>query len=128
MFLCLSKQAGSQTSSSPPPFSLPAVFVYTGSYQFLAVPYAVTLEVHLWGAGGGKLGSLFAGASQGGAGAYVTGLLNVSAGTTLRIIVGRAGLCSNSGNALDVNGAGGDGYASNCGYVGCGGGGRRRRA
>jgi hypothetical protein len=74
--------------------------------------------VHLWGAGGGAYGC----GGFAGAGAYVTGLLRVPAPTTLRIIVGMAGMQSCAGNGVDAKGYGGDGYCIS--GQGCGGGGR----
>ena len=70
----------------------PTVFVYTGAVQTYAVPSAATaLSVQLWGGGGG--GSFKTGAFGGG-GAYVAGIVPISAlsGTSsLLVAVGGGG-------------------------------------
>ena len=58
----------------------------------------------------------------GGAGAFISGLLDVYPNTQYRIIVGKRGVCESLGDSQDKWGGGGVGYLSN--YVGCGGGGR----
>jgi hypothetical protein len=64
------------------------IFPYTGADQFYTVPSGVTsVTIAMWGAGGGPGG---AGGAAGG-GAYVNGTLAVTAGMSLRIIVGQGG-------------------------------------
>ena len=103
------------TSSFPFPPSqggTPVIFSYTGSAQSYIVPTAVTsMWVHLWGAGGGGGGNTDAGAWNGGAGAYVTGILAVTPGETLRIIVGLGG--SNNTTTAGSLDQGGGGAAGN---------------
>ncbi len=103
-------------SAARPDF--PEVYSCTGNFYHLVIPTPMNLTVFLWGAGGGQ----FCGGA-GGAGAYVTGLLPLLGGTTLRIIVGLGGRADTPGDSAEVHGAGGDGYDLN-GYVGAGGGGR----
>jgi len=70
---------------------LAEIFDYSGDYQYYSLPSCANglFEVHLWGAGGSSCCSN----SCGGAGAYVTGRLRLNSGnTTVRIIVGRAGV------------------------------------
>jgi hypothetical protein len=63
------------------------IFTFTGSDQSYVVPSGVTsLEVYMWGAGGG--GGL---SGNGGAGCYVQGILTVTPGETLTIVVGQGG-------------------------------------
>lgn len=62
-------------------------FLYTGSDQTIVVPPTTTsIRVYAWGAGGG--GGL---GGNGGVGAMVQGVITVTPGETLRIIVGQAG-------------------------------------
>jgi hypothetical protein len=59
------------------------VFTYQGYVENITVPEGVrALHVYMWGASGGMAG---------GNGAYVEGLLPVSAGQQLKVIVGQAG-------------------------------------
>ena len=90
-------------------------FSYTGSAQNYTVPSNSTrLWVHLWGAGGGGGGSTDAGAWNGGAGAYVSGILNVTPGETLRIVVGLGGSVNTTTTAtLDRGGGGAAGNPPN---------------
>jgi hypothetical protein len=63
------------------------IFTYTGSDQSYTVPTGITsITVTMWGAGGGS-----AGGAGGGPGAFVSGTLNVTAGQTLKVIVGQGG-------------------------------------
>jgi hypothetical protein len=81
-----------------------APYSFTDSYQFFTVPSFVTcMRVHLWGAGGAILQD----GTLGGAGAFVTGLLSVTPGEQLRLIVGRAG--GPPGAGTDWEGGGGQG-------------------
>jgi len=81
-------------------------FSYTGSYQSFVVPSnVITLTVKLWGAGGG---------GAGGSGAFVTGDLAVTPGSTLTLLVGEggsfgSGLASTFGGGGGVDGGGGAG-------------------
>src|SRR5262245_48905259 len=69
-----------------------------GATQFYGVPADVTqLTVKLWGAGGG-----FGGSNAGGGGGFVTGLLSVTPGQVLTILIGGGGGTSFGG----VNGGG----------------------
>ena len=84
----------------------------TGSVQQYTVPSdATTLLVYMWGAGGGGDTS---NSAAGGAGAYVEGILSVTGGQNLDIIVGCKGIKTGAG------GYGGGGTGSSC----AGGGGR----
>ena len=79
------------------------IFDFTGANQSFEVPTGVTsLSVSLWGAGGGR---------SGGSGAFVSGLLTVTPGETLTLIVGGGGgfTTSSTGNAF---GGGGEGRGS----------------
>ncbi|MEJ8561057.1 hypothetical protein QTO30_07345 [Yoonia sp. GPGPB17] len=67
------------------------VFGYTGADQTFTVPQGVrTIDVKVWGAGGGgsREGQPF---STGGAGAFVSGTIPVTAGDQLTIVVGQGG-------------------------------------
>jgi hypothetical protein len=64
-----------------------SIFTYTGSDQSYTVPTGITsITVTMWGAGGGS-----AGGAGGGPGAFVSGTLSVTAGQTLKVIVGQGG-------------------------------------
>lgn len=100
------------------PVSLTSIFSHTGGNQSFTVPAGVTsLAVSLWGAGGGRYG---------GSGAFVSGLLAVTPGETLSLIVGGGGEVSGSsgftGNAF---GGGGIGVLEAFNNVPGGGGGGR---
>ena len=89
------------------------------AYQFYTVPPGASLlQVYLWGAGGG--GS----EGQGGAGAYVSGLLPVAPGETLRIIVGVGGQNANTALPDEAGSGGGGAVGYDNGGSGGGGGGR----
>lgn len=87
------------------------VFSFSGSDQLYRVPDSVySLEIKLWGAGGAK-GYPYQGAatSAGGPGGYTFGIIEVTPGETLTVMVGQGGLYSNvfkTGNY----GGGGDGF------------------
>ena len=91
-------------NTGPIPFSQqgPATTLnYTGAYQTYVVPASVqNLLVFMWGAGGGI------GLVNGGGGAYVTGMLSVTGGETLRLIVGAGGHRAVSSDATGGNGVG----------------------
>jgi hypothetical protein len=84
------------------------MFGFSGGYQYVTVPAgAQCARVHMWGAGGANyLGT--SPITPGGAGAYVTGLLAVTPGEQLRLIVGRAG-GDRAGAGFDWEGGGGMG-------------------
>jgi hypothetical protein len=89
------------------------VIVYTGSDQFVTVPLGVSeVEVKLWGAGGGGHNT-----ADGGAGGFVSGILAVTPGETLTIVVGQGG--QNGESAY-----GGGGATDDVGNPARGGGGR----
>lgn len=69
-----------------PLISYTQTFAYTGSNQTFTVPATTTsLTVYIWGAGGGG------NTNYGGAGAMVQGVLLVTPGETLTIVVGQGG-------------------------------------
>ncbi len=82
------------------PVGAQTVFTYTGSLQPYTVPANVdTLFVRLWGAGGSDIDS------SGGGGAFVSGDLSVTPGSTLEVLVG-------GGRPISYNGSfGGGGYS-----------------
>ena len=96
----------------------PTVFTYTGDLQTWICPAGMTrVTVHAWGAGGGCAQQ---GGIVGGAGAYVTGTLTVTPGTTYFIVVGGGGYKVDSEKYYVsplIYGGGGRGY-----YGGGGGG------
>ena len=101
-------------------------FLYTGAVQTLPVPSGVTsMTVYLWGAGGGG-GYIVSGVGYtpgaGGAGAMVQGTLSVTGGSTLYIVVGKAGVFAEINNQADATGGGGMGYYDGTvsGYTGGG--------
>ena len=64
------------------------IFTYSGADQSYTVPSGVTsVTISMWGAGGGPGQA----GGYGGGGAYVNGTLAVTAGMSLRIIVGQGG-------------------------------------
>jgi len=90
---------------------------YTGAIQTYTVPVGTTsLTVHLWGAAGGGYSGI-----SGGAGAYTTGTMQVTAGTTYYIVVGGGGrgMYDYPNTYVYAGGYGGGGT----GYYGGGGGG-----
>jgi hypothetical protein len=128
----------------------PAVltFSYTGSIQSWTKPAAVSsVTAYIWGAGGGGggRGPSAAQGKNGGAGAYSTGIINVSSLSNLYFVVGQGGfgggasnekggsggglsaiLSSSSitqGNSLLISGSGGGGSGSDGAAAGAGGGG-----
>lgn len=96
-------------------------FSYTGSDQTIVVPSTTTsIRVYAWGAGGG--GGL---AGNGGVGAMVQGVISVTPGETLKIIVGQAGdglARSNAGGGNKTYGGGGRGGNFNNDFSSRGGG------
>jgi hypothetical protein len=64
------------------------IFSYTGTDQTYTVPVGTSsVTVTMWGAGGGSASTTH----LGGPGAFVSGTLSVTAGETLRIVVGQGG-------------------------------------
>ena len=97
-----------------------ATFSYTGSDQTFTVPLGKrSIQVYLWGAGGGSGGADSSATGGGGAGAMVQGLLQVTPGETLTIVVGAGGL---GVGATNVYGGGGKGTNVGAGTAGPGGG------
>ena len=98
---------------SKPPLPMQIqTFTYTGALQSFVVPATTTsIRVYIWGAAGG--GDIIP-AGIGGAGAMVQGVLSVSGGQTLSILVGGGGQSTGAG------GFGGGGNAANE-YAGGGG-------
>lgn len=91
-----------------------AVFSCSGSSQTWTVPLGIfSVQVKLWGAGGGANGTGTTN-SSGGGGGYVSGSLSVTPGEVLEIVAG-------CGGSTAAGGFGGGGGASNGGV---GGGGR----
>lgn len=102
-------------------WNFPVTFTSTGADQTYTVPAGVTsIKVIMWGAGGGG-GYVGTGAVFGGAGAYVEGVLTVTPGSSLTIVVGRGGLYADGSGGGQVNVYGGGGRP---GYNSGGGGGR----
>jgi len=98
-----------------------AIFSYTGSIQTYIVPAGKTsATIYIWGAAGG--GDPYG--NSGGAGAFITGIMPVTPGTTYYIVVGGGGRGLYDYPALYVNpggyGGGGTGYyaAGGGGYSG----------
>ena len=95
-------------------------FTYTGSNQTFTVPSTISpasVTLYMWGAGGGG------NTNYGGAGAMVQGILSVTSGETLTIVVGQGGTIDGSttyggGGAGAGNMAGGS--APGIGYSGNG--------
>jgi hypothetical protein len=108
-------------------------FSYTGAVQNFIVPACITsVNLKVWGAGGGGSGSDGgSGGTVGGGGAYSTSTVSVSPGDVLQIYVGQGGrlgasAVSNSGGGSTswgycVGGSGGN--AGSTGTSGAGGGG-----
>jgi hypothetical protein len=96
-----------------PASTFSTVYTYAGVNQSFTVPTGVSLlQVSVWGAGGcGGNGG------PGGAGAFVQGLLSVTPGQQLNLVVGQGGVFNST-----VPTFGGGGAGSNLGYTGSGGG------
>jgi hypothetical protein len=95
--------------TQPYPPALTRIFSYTGADQSYIVPSGTTsLTVYMWGAGGGG-GYTGTGSLYGGAGAYLQGVLAVTPGATLTIIVGGGGVYRENigGNTTSSYGGGG---------------------
>ncbi|MDW8274268.1 MAG: Ig-like domain-containing protein [Chitinophagales bacterium] len=80
------------------------IFDFTGSNQFYTVPPGVNaIRVKMWGAGGGSGDNTNCG--NGGGGAYVEGILCVTPGETLTIIVGEGGARGTANSSGAFNGS-----------------------
>jgi hypothetical protein len=91
-------------------------FAYTGADQTFIVPANVTsVNVYAWGAGGGGK------TSTGGAGAMIQGVLTVTPGETLNIVVGGGGSASTT-TTISAYGGGGAAGTGDGGMSGGGGG------
>lgn len=99
-------------------------FTYTGANQTYVVPGgAVSLTVYIWGAGGGSSISPAGGGNQiGGPGACLVGVLNVTAGESLTIVVGQGGCNHTVSTASRYGGGGAPGGGPDAGYSSSGGG------
>ena len=86
-------------------------FSYTGSMQTYTAPANGSYILEVWGAQGGLAGSY-----SGGLGGYATGTLTLTAGQTISVYVGQAGLGPGGGAAWN-----GGGYGTCCGAGGGGG-------
>ena len=102
------------------------IFTYTGALQNFVVPTTTSsITVYMWGAGGG---GYYPTQSYGGAGCYLTGILPVTGGETLSVLVGQAGTIqfpAQTGLATRFGGGGGiisTGGNANAQYNGSGGG------
>ncbi len=93
---------------------------YTGSNQTWNVPAGISsINVQLWGAGGGGGRADATHLNSGGSGGYVAGTLSVTPSSTLTIIVGRGGNEAPTGSASY---GGGGNLGSNSYYCSSGGG------
>jgi len=98
----------------PSSFNGKQFFFYTGSEQNFVVPtYISQVYVKVWGAGGAGGGN-----GAGGMGAFVSGYLNVTPGSTLKVLVGGGGKYQSGSGG----GYGGGGNAGSGNYGGGGGG------
>ena len=98
-------------------------YAYTGSNQSFTVPAGVNwIYVKLWGAGGGagRAGGWAYGA-DGGGGGHTRGLIPVTPGATIYVVVGSGGYTCNSNNTVYGGGGTGGSTADNQ-YAGMGGG------
>lgn len=103
------------------------IFTYTGSDQVFIVPPGITsINVKVWGAGGGGGFNVNLGAnaiSAGGSGGYVSGNIPVTPGQNLLVQVGQGGTSFSSTASQYYYGGGADGGASFTGYASAGAGG-----
>lgn len=92
----------SNTITATPHGTGKQVFAYTGSNQTFTIPCGVTsINVKIWGAGGG--GGYEA---SGGAGGYVSGTYTVSGTTALTVVVGGGGAINTGANGSTTAAAG----------------------
>ena len=104
-------------------------FAYTGADQTWTVPQGVTsINVQLWGAQGG--GDNYVNNATGGYGGYVNGVLTVTPGQVLTIVVGQGGIKYHTQmtNGSDATYGGGGGAVTSDLYSDCGGSGGGRSA
>jgi hypothetical protein len=104
-------------------------FAYTGADQTWTVPQGVTsINVQLWGAQGG--GDNYVNNATGGYGGYVNGVLTVTPGQVLTIVVGQGGIKYHTQmtNGSDATYGGGGGAVTSDLYSNCGGSGGGRSA
>lgn len=94
------------TSTLIDPYTIKTVLNYTGSDQIVNVPSgALTSDTKLWGAGGGSGNFNTTYVASGGAGAFVSGTINIASGTTsYTVIVGQGG--SPGGGSVTYGGGG----------------------
>ena len=111
---------GGDTATATVGAATVTTFSYTGAIQTFTVPAGVTsIQVYMWGAGGGGKNAVY-----GGAGAMIQGVLTVTPGETLNIVVGGGG----SGPTTTLTAAYGGGGAQGIGDNGQSGGGGGRAA
>lgn len=79
-------------------------FSYTGSEQSFDVTKSTDVQFLIWGAGGAD--GMTNGSTGGGTGAFVAGEMTVSAGTTIKVIVGGGGQRTTSGAYMAGGGGG----------------------
>lgn len=116
---------GGTSPGSNPSFGPVQTLFYTGTNQTFTVPAGVTsIDVKLWGAGGGGTAQLHSsgnpGGQGGGAGGFASGTISVIPGEVLTVIVGGGGAASGEGGF----GGGGNGGKDSTSAFGAGGGGR----
>lgn len=102
-------------------------YIPTGADQTFVVPVGVTyIFVKLWGAGGAGANAVttsWTGAGFGGGGGHTYGLIPVTPGETLYLVVGVAGQTNYTGAQTPRYGGGGGLYSNNANNVFCGSGG-----
>ena len=105
------------------------VFAFTGADQTFVVPAGVRrLTAKLWGGGGGGgVWNRDGSHSAGGGGGYTVGVLDVTPGETLRVMVGEGGYTARAMTEATYGGGGlvqsdWDGAPNGQGHAGCGGG------
>ncbi|MDX3387618.1 GEVED domain-containing protein [Streptomyces niveiscabiei] len=106
-----------------PAYTNCTLFSYTGADQTFSVPPGVSsLNVQLWGAGGGGDNAAYYTGQVGGAGGgYTTGTLAVTPGQSLTVMAGQGGQVN--AYALMYGGGGAGGWTQTAGAIGASGGG-----
>jgi type II secretory pathway pseudopilin PulG len=100
------------------------IFPYLRGYYNVNVQTSGNYKLEVWGAeGGGYRLSNYDESGLGGAGGYSSGIINLTAGTTLYIYTGGYGSTSSIGRAFGGYNGGGSGYCSSSWEAGNGGGG-----
>lgn len=100
-------------------------FFNTGAMQTFVVPDDVTaIGIKVWGAAGGPQLTSVNRYSQGGAGGYAAGTLDVTPGQVLQVMVGSVGVISPPNTSVPTFGGGGAGGSSPTGSRSVSGGGR----